>query len=443
MLSTDLDSTFYALFVLNILAAILTGGTWQWVVNHGGLSRQHQYNTIVSIAALSSLIQTVTCFINALTHPVHSMGFMIFILINWVVMTHSSVLLVSKKLALTYINADQVWHRLLMINVCMLPFSLFTCVYWTVAYNVESDIFPKINAIMEPIQITLWGIIEFCLSGAFILQMWKFQWTEVERQAIYVLILVGCCDCMSVLANLFVGDLQSTCVKGFVYCLRIRLEVGVLCQMVDFVKSKRGNVTFGASTASRPFSKGSEASAPQRWFSQTSQKSTALLSHSHEGEALSQPFALVGVDNHHHGAEVDVDVDMVSTRSVVQTEDCSLEKESRITSSSDKQELDEELGQDAQDSSSHKPLSAEEALQDVPLERAPHQEESEDIETATTTGGAVSLHDSAATPKHFWDEEEDEQDLSVAPFRKYNLAAPHKPPQPVDKTAYEELDYTV
>jgi hypothetical protein len=118
------------------------------------------------------------------------------------------------------------------------------------AYNVEhgAETFQKINSIMEPIQITLWGVIEFCLSGAFIIQMWKFQWTAVERKAIFVLVLVACCDIMSVLSNIFIGDLESTTVKGFVYCLRIRLEISVLCEMVEFVKCKRGSVTFGSST---------------------------------------------------------------------------------------------------------------------------------------------------------------------------------------------------
>ena len=162
---TKVNSTFYILLAVVILASILTGSSLQWVANQGGISRKCSYNTIVTIAATSSLIQTVTCYVNTLMHPVHSMAFMIFILVNWVFMTHSSVMLVSKKLSLTYVNSDRVWKRLLLINAFMFPISLFTCVYWTVAYNVESDtyVFQKINAVMEPIQITLWGIIEFCL----------------------------------------------------------------------------------------------------------------------------------------------------------------------------------------------------------------------------------------------------------------------------------------
>ena len=91
----------------------------------------------------------------------------------------------------------------------------------------------------------------------FIVQMWKFQWTQVERQAIFVLVLVAICDTMSVLTNVLFGDLPSTCVKGFVYALRIRLEIGVLNQMVEFVKNKRGSVTYGSSSRNSSRSRGS------------------------------------------------------------------------------------------------------------------------------------------------------------------------------------------
>ena len=121
MISHEMDPMFYGLQAVTVLAAVLTGSSWQWVVQHGGVFGPKQYNKIVTVAAGSSLIQTATCFVNALMYPNNSMGFMIFILVNWVVMTHSSVMLVSRKLALTYINSDQVWKRLLLINLSMFP----------------------------------------------------------------------------------------------------------------------------------------------------------------------------------------------------------------------------------------------------------------------------------------------------------------------------------
>ena len=132
-LEIELNWSFFALMAVVVLASILTGSSYQWVANQGGIKVKCQYNTIVTIAATSSMIQTVTCYINALMHPTHDMGFMIFILVNWVFMTHSSVMLVSKKLSLTYARSDHIWKKLLLINVFMFPLSLFTCVYWTVA----------------------------------------------------------------------------------------------------------------------------------------------------------------------------------------------------------------------------------------------------------------------------------------------------------------------
>jgi hypothetical protein len=249
MLSVDLTVTFYALLGVCVVAAMLTGSTLQWIWVNGRLNSQ--YNVLVTIAAVSSLIQTVCCYVNALMAPDTNLWFMIYILINWVFMTHSSVLLVSKKLSLTFIKQEQkrVWHRLLLINACMFPISIFTCVYWSTSHNFDSPVFTKINKIMEPLQIALWGVIEFCLSGAFIAQMWKYKWTAVERKAIYVLILVSFCDILSVLLNIFLGDLESTSVKGFVYCLRIRLEVAVLGQMVDYVRKRQRGSSKATSTA--------------------------------------------------------------------------------------------------------------------------------------------------------------------------------------------------
>ena len=53
---------------------------------------------------------------------------------------------------------------------------------------------------------------------------------------------MGCCDVVTVIANIVVGDRASTVVKAFVYCLRIRLEVDVLLTMSVFLKSKMGSI---------------------------------------------------------------------------------------------------------------------------------------------------------------------------------------------------------
>lgn len=251
--TAQIDATFISLFVVTVFSALLAGSTSQWAIGKGLLdrgfrSKKNQYNIVVVVAASTALIQTVTCFINTIIAPDHIFGFSIFIVLNWVVMTHSSVLLVSRKLSMTYFDVEKAWHRLLWINIIMLPFSLFICITWTTAHNYDSEILDNINRVIEPIQIALWGFIEFCLSGMFIVKMFRFKWTSVEYRGIVVLILVAICDLLSIFLNLFIGDLESTCVKGFVYSLRIRLEVSVLCAMADFVKSKVGCVTFGTSS---------------------------------------------------------------------------------------------------------------------------------------------------------------------------------------------------
>lgn len=248
----DLNSTNAALLVVTVFAALLTGSSIQWVVDQGGLrlstlewkisweDSNQQYYFIVVVAAIASMIQTVTCFINTLLVAADrpNVWFMTYIVLNWCFMTHASIMLVSLKLSRTFRDSAQAWKRLLWINLGMVPLSLIICVYWVIAHTIQHEILDRAVVILEPLQIALWGLIEFSLSTAFIVKMWKFRWTAVERQGVFVLILVGSCDVATVLLNLLIGDLESTCVKGFVYCLRIRLEISVLHAISEFVRKK-------------------------------------------------------------------------------------------------------------------------------------------------------------------------------------------------------------
>jgi len=73
--SVELDATFGILYVAALLSALLSGSTLQWVVSQGlfkrsWMNRDNQYNVLVFVATLTSLIQTVTCFINTIIAPV-------------------------------------------------------------------------------------------------------------------------------------------------------------------------------------------------------------------------------------------------------------------------------------------------------------------------------------------------------------------------------------
>ena len=248
----ELNSTNAALLIVTVLAALLTGSSIQWIVDQGGLrsstlewkvswdDSNQQYYFIVVVAAIASLIQTVTCFINTLMVAADrpNVWFMSYIVLNWCCMTHASIMLVSLKLSRTFRDSAKAWRRLLWINLGMMPLSILICVYWVTAHTIQHDFLDRAVVILEPLQIALWGLIEFSLSTAFIVKMWNFRWTAVERHGVFVLILVVCCDVATVLLNLLIGDLESTCVKGFVYCLRIRLEISVLHAISEFVRKK-------------------------------------------------------------------------------------------------------------------------------------------------------------------------------------------------------------
>ena len=285
-ITLDYDEWFISMILLTFLSAMITGSTVQWVFFRGGLfqpsnidpqqqappskrkprrgssiaasgsaaepSYDRTYNRIVFTAAVSAGILAAGNFLNycqQFTHYKYNAFLPIFVTICWMIMTHTSIMLVSKKLSMTYRNSDVVYKRLLLINVFMAPVSIIVWITWVATHVTGKETWSDVSQIIEPIQITLWGLVEFVLSGMFIMKMWKFHWTPVERRGIYTLALVAACDLTTVLIYVFMGDVESTVVKAFVYCLRIRLEVGVLSTMADFLQKKLSGAVYAGPSA--------------------------------------------------------------------------------------------------------------------------------------------------------------------------------------------------
>lgn len=242
-MAVENDSQFIFMIGLTFLSAMLSGSTLEWVYGRGVFEKswrdpRNLYNIIVLVASFFSALQAFSNFMLYYFQP-KATWFLFFCLTQWIFMTHFSVMVVSNRLSMLYRNPAQVWKKLLIINAVMAPISCLVFVSWGGDKLSDSDVYAKMNRIIEPTQIAMWGLIEFVLSGMFIVKMWKFQWTGVERKSMLVLVLVGLCDLSTVFANILVGDLESTVIKAFAYCLRIRLEVNVLCVLVDFLKAKR------------------------------------------------------------------------------------------------------------------------------------------------------------------------------------------------------------
>jgi len=246
VLTTNLStSSFFFLFVALLASCMLTGSTLQWALNKGFLEKRlfeksNQYNLLVVLASISSFIECLLGFINNVMYPDIRTWVIIWVVTNWIVMTNTSILLVSQRLSLTARRAETLWKRLLWINYIWFPISVWIAASWIIQRVDSSPILDQFIKIQQPIQIAILGIIEFSLSGYFIIKMWRFQWGSVERYSIIILIIVSFCDLSTIFMNLLIGDLYSMVIKGFVYSLRIRLEVNVLCTMVDYLKSRRG-----------------------------------------------------------------------------------------------------------------------------------------------------------------------------------------------------------
>ncbi|CAJ1957108.1 unnamed protein product [Cylindrotheca closterium] len=236
------NASVLTMLFLTFASVVLTGSTLQWVISRGlfskGLSNpRNTYNIIVLLAGIFSGIQAICNFLLYYYEPTE-VWFLFLRLTQWVIMTHTSIMIVSNKLSMLYRNSPKVWKRLLLINVSMLPISILVFVLLVGDKLSDSVAYTKMNRIIEPTQIALWGIIEFVLSGMFIVKMWSFEWSVMERKAILALVLVGLCDLATIFAHFLFWDLPFKVVKAFAYCLRIRLEINALCVLVDCWKSR-------------------------------------------------------------------------------------------------------------------------------------------------------------------------------------------------------------
>jgi hypothetical protein len=163
----------------------------------------------VSIGALTSK----GCFLGVL--GADSSGLIIVLSINLPIMKHTSLLPVSRKVSLTYPNADQVWRRLQWTNLVLTPLSVETAVVWATAHlhlhSTPSSSWQRVNEYLLPSFLGVWGFVAAFMSLAFVYQMCKYQWTVVERKGMLVLVVLAIADLVCLILTIKVGDLEALC----------------------------------------------------------------------------------------------------------------------------------------------------------------------------------------------------------------------------------------
>ncbi|CAB9525510.1 expressed unknown protein [Seminavis robusta] len=247
-------ATFGILFTATLLSSWVAGSTYQWVVEKGlfrkdFLQKENQYNILVALSALSANLQTIGCFLNAVLLDSDdnndSYGLTTALSINMLLMTHTSLMLVSRKVSLTYPNAEQTWQRLLYINLVMLPVSFMGAAIWATSHrNPEKQGWQRANAVFIPLSIGLWGLAEATLSSVFVHQMAKYQWTPVKYKGLSISSFVAFCDVVCFILAITVGDLTAMCLWGLLYSVRVRLEIRVVSSMIEHIQTKRASLMY-------------------------------------------------------------------------------------------------------------------------------------------------------------------------------------------------------
>ncbi|KAH8785336.1 hypothetical protein F5883DRAFT_85393 [Diaporthe sp. PMI_573] len=167
----------------------------------------------------------------------------------WVPMVSGQSLVLYSRLSL--INLDKRIRRYVLAMIIVNGVVLHTAtVVTTAGSNSEvSSLFIKPYAIIERIQITIFSVQEFILSGLYVWKAWRFlaiyrsggSKTQDKLHAMMLHLILSNVVVFSlditviVLEFLGLYYLQVAC-KPFVYSVKLKCEVGVLNKLVEFVK---------------------------------------------------------------------------------------------------------------------------------------------------------------------------------------------------------------
>ncbi|KAG8169158.1 hypothetical protein KVR01_001907 [Diaporthe batatas] len=167
----------------------------------------------------------------------------------WIPMVSGQSMVLYSRLYL--INVDKRLRRYALIMIIVNGLVLHTATVVTTAgsNSQASHLFIKPYAIMERIQITVFSVQEFILSGLYVWKAWKFlsvyrsggSKTQDKLRAMMLHLI---------LSNIIVVSLDITVIvleflglyyvqvayKAFVYSVKLKCEVGILNKLVEFVK---------------------------------------------------------------------------------------------------------------------------------------------------------------------------------------------------------------
>jgi len=241
------------LFALTGLACLVTGSSIQYIYEvfqkKGKLSF---YITVLAVASITSLIQTVNNYINALMAPDTNADFVLYTVLNWVLMTQTSVLMLTNRLTILFMDRQSIKIKAYAPNAVMLIINILVCIFWSKANSSNGTDYDKhVNSLLEPIQISLWGALEFIINAIFLYNLHMSsqhhlfsKLNPLNRSCSFSIIFIMFMDLSSVLVFIFVGDLSSTVVKGCAYCCRIRIELVLLDNLIKtFSKSDGGQTS--------------------------------------------------------------------------------------------------------------------------------------------------------------------------------------------------------
>jgi hypothetical protein len=204
-------------------------------------------NAIAWTCILSSLVQSLMCTSLYVGWIGPSAAAISYTLFNWFFMTQSLPhLILNRYLFLNVNKYPKIWYHTALFLV-MLPINVTGWYFWYSSYVVDYNKYILELEKLEYIHVVYFLIVDIYLNKIFLskfqdvyLRQHKNMSTEIKRKIITPLIFIVISDLALVFTEFFIGDLYTTCVRGFTYSLKAYFEIAVVRLIVDTIRAKHG-----------------------------------------------------------------------------------------------------------------------------------------------------------------------------------------------------------
>ncbi|KAL8386960.1 hypothetical protein RB595_010265 [Gaeumannomyces hyphopodioides] len=203
------------------------------------------------IAANVGVLVNATAFVvNDFGLSRHQLVPAVLIIVGWIPMTTGQAFVLYSRLHLLYVNPRVLRPVFVMIVADAVLGHLPTAVVLIGANSPGPARFLVPYSVYEKIEVTLFFLQETVLSGLYLwrcLRFWQHQRLREAGRLRNIILHLVAVNLLIVALDITILGLEysglyllQTSYKAFVYSVKLKIEIGILNRLVDFVRATRG-----------------------------------------------------------------------------------------------------------------------------------------------------------------------------------------------------------